>query len=239
MSVPETAPSTLDKEIRTTQAMAAALSHRFEDLVALQRLPKFPNERFLPWTRSALNPSTVLLLLNEIELHQHQCILELGSGISTLFISLILQGSKRRLISVDSDPTWQALVAQQATSLGLDLAPTSFVHAPLTPFSDQRFSGNWYNVPAIETAVGNDRVSCLLVDGPPAHQPRARYPALPALKHLCADDVAVYLDDCHRQGEQSIAKDWSSDFNLKGRFMPERGNVCLLYPANAKRFNVI
>jgi predicted O-methyltransferase YrrM len=222
--------------------MSIALSHRFEDMIALQRLPAFPKSRFLPWTRSALRPSTILVLLQEIELHQHSCIVELGSGISTLYISLLLQGTNRRLISVDNDSDWQAVVRKQAASLGLSLDGVSFIHAPLAPYSDQRHSGNWYDCQAIKTGLGDSRIDCLLVDGPQAkadRNPRARYPALPALRSCMRENFVVFLDDCNRPGEQAIAKDWSNDFNLDGLFLPERGNVCLLHPAGAKRFNVV
>lgn len=132
----------LKADIQKGQAVTAAAANRLEDLIALQRLPPFPKDRFLPWTRSALKPSTVLLLLQEIELHQHECILELGSGISTLYISLILQGTGRRLISIDNDADWQGIVRKQAESLGLSLETTTFVHAPFKPFSSPKHSGD-------------------------------------------------------------------------------------------------
>lgn len=222
--------------------MSVALNHRMEDVIALQRLPAFPRQRFLPWTRSALRPSTILVLLQEIELHQHATIVELGSGISTLYISLLLQGTNRRLFSVDNNPEWQAVVQSQAESLGLATDCLSFIHAPMAPYSDQRHSGDWYDRDAIGNALGQHRIDCLLVDGPQAkakENPRARYPALPALRPFLNDPYVVYLDDCNRPGEQAIAKDWSHDFNLDGLFLPERGNVCLLHPAGAKRFNVV
>lgn len=222
--------------------MSIALSHRFEDMIALQRLPAFPDNRFLPWTRSALRPSTILVLLQEIELHQHSCIVELGSGISTLYISLLLQGTHRRLFSVDNNAEWQGVVRSQAESLGLATDCITFIHAPLTPYSGQHHSGDWYDLGAIQTGLGQNRIDCLLVDGPQAkadRNPRARFPALPALHPFLNDNYVVYLDDCNRPGEQAIAKDWSNSFNLDGLFLPERGNVCILHPAGAKRFNVV
>jgi predicted O-methyltransferase YrrM len=230
------------KQTKTAQSMSVALSHRFEDMVALQRLPGFPNDRFLPWTRSALRPSTILVLLQEIELHQHAVIVELGSGISTLYISRLLQGSNRRLLSVDNDAGWQEVVRKQATDLGLSTDPVSFIHAPLADYADQQYAGKWYDLQSIRNGLGDVRIDCLLVDGPQAkatENPRARYPALPALCPYMNDNYVVYLDDCNRPGEQSIAKDWSNAFNLDGLFLPERGNVCLLHPAGAKRFNVV
>lgn len=232
----------LQQELQHAKAMTLEIGHRMEDMIALQHLPEFPVKRFLPWTRSALKPSTILLLLQEVELHQHQCIVELGSGISTLYLSLILEGSGRRLISVDDDADWQAIVSKQAKDLGLKMECTTFVHAPKKSWSDQNHSGEWYDPASIVEALQGTKIDCLLVDGPQAkanRNPRSRYPALPTLRPLMNPNFVVYLDDCNRLGEQAIAQLWSEQFNLDGIFLPERGNVCMLFPVGAKRLNVV
>ncbi len=45
---------------------------------------------------------------------------------------------------------------------------------------------------------------------------------MPYFADKLEDDFAVFLDDCHRGGEQNIAKQWSEKYNLSGLFLPER-----------------
>jgi hypothetical protein len=231
----------LEQESRQNKGMHQAISHRLEDLVALSHLPKFKNSHYLPWTRSALRPSTVMLLLNEIELYDRKVIVEFGSGISTLYISQLIAGTDRKLFTIDNNAEWQSIVIGQAQQLGVDLSNTQFIDAPLTPYSDGTYSGDWYDTDAIYQALPEQGIELILVDGPMAKaatNPRSRFPALPALHSRLAKDYSIFLDDCNRTGEQTIAKAWSETYDLDGMFLPERGNICLLHPKEKRRFNV-
>jgi len=231
----------IEQENRQIKGMNQALSNRMEDIVALSHLPKFKTNHYLPWTQSALRPSTVMLLLNEIELYDRKVIVEFGSGISTLYISQLIAGSDRQLYSIDDDAGWQSVVKQQAEKLGIPLNNTHFIEAPLSPYSNGSYNDNWYDSEVILQALPEAGIELVLVDGPiakPVLNPRARFPALPVLHSRLSEDFAVYLDDCNRPGEQSIAKSWSESYDLDGLFLPERGNICLLHRKGKRRFNV-
>jgi hypothetical protein len=217
------------------------LMSRQEDAIAFNLLPHFPKSHFLPWTESAMRPSSLLVILNEVTIHNRSVIVECGSGISTLYLSLLCAGTNKKVISIDHDAAWQKIVAGQAESLGISLASTQFIAAPMKPCAHSPFGLEWYDTEVINKEMPDAKIDLLLVDGPLAYHAaiaKARYPALPFFRSRMADDFVVFLDDCNRAGEREIAQLWSKAYALTGQIMQMRGNVCMLHPPQSHRYNV-
>ena len=72
------------------------------DNKALTMLAPYIGE-YLPWTGSALRPSAVCMLFNEIVIHSKSRVLEIGCGISTYFLSKFLAENGGSMVTIDND----------------------------------------------------------------------------------------------------------------------------------------
>ena len=84
---------------------------------------------YVPWTSSAMTPNAVVHILNEIIINNRTRILELGMGLSTLYIAKLakeLEGV--RLLSVDHDSCWINICRQNLLAKGLDMEGHAIGH---------------------------------------------------------------------------------------------------------------
>lgn len=166
---------------------------------------------FTPWPASALAPSALLTILNDIVVNGRHAVVELGAGISTVYLGKVLGQRGGRLISIESDANWIVLVRKMLDEAGV-VDSVELHHAPLERHPLCLDRGDWYSSERVLAAIGGRRIDALIVDGPPAYRAGthlARYPALPVLKDLLADRCAVFLDDIVRPGERQVAASWS------------------------------
>ena len=177
---------------------------------------------FFPPTRFALAPSALLTVVNDILLNRRAVAVELGAGVSSLYMAHALARHDGKMVSVDADADWLALVKEMAHEAGVaDRIVT--VHAPLKPMHD---GVAWYDMDAIKGALGGAQIDLLLVDGPVAsgkERNRARAPAGPALAPILAPRCAVFLDDIHRPSHARIAREWESVLDLRFSLHHARG----------------
>jgi predicted O-methyltransferase YrrM len=148
------------------------------------------------------------LIAREVE--DKQTIVECGSGVTTLLIAQRLRArANGRLFSLEHDPAFA-----QATSARLDAAGLrEWVEVISAPLVEQTFSGRrvqWY----AETVIGPRlpaQIDLLVVDGPPAVAPWARWPAIEALHERLAPGAVVLVDDGRRRAERQTAFRWQAD----------------------------
>jgi predicted O-methyltransferase YrrM len=175
-----------------------------EALVQLYRLldPRAPMPSSGHW---ALNPTELLELWSVIELRRPRLVLELGSGVSSVWIGYALERHRGRLVSLEHDPAYAERTRAHLRRHGLaDVAEVR--DAPLRPVSVDGESYRWYDPAAL---AGLSGVDLLLVDGPPGGTgPQARYPALPMLERLLSPRAWVLLDDVGRPEEREILRRW-------------------------------
>jgi len=194
---------------------------------------------FTPWPRSALSPSALLTVINDIAINDRRTIVELGAGVSTIHLGKVIAGRGGRLISAESDPAWASIVRNLVDRAGVGDA-VRIVEAPLerNPFSLD--DGLWYAKSPVLEAVADSKIDVLLVDGPAAHGPRthlARYPAVPILKEYLADRCSIFLDDISRSGEREVAERWSKLLDMRfvnhyarcGMAVAQRGPAFYIY----------
>jgi hypothetical protein len=194
---------------------------------------------FTPWPQSALAPSALLTVINDVAINDRRTVVELGAGVSTIYLAKVIAGRGGRLISVESDPAWAAVVRDLAGDARVGDA-LQMVEAPLERSEHSLDDGLWYAEDRVLEAIAGCRIDLLLVDGPPAHGPRthlARYPALPLLKDFLADRCSIFLDDISRPGEREVAERWSelvempfvNHYALCGMAVAQRGSAFHIY----------
>jgi predicted O-methyltransferase YrrM len=169
---------------------------------------------YIPWTGSAIKPSALVKILNDIAYHNRTAILELGSGISTYYLAKVMQQNNGILYTVDHENEWLDIVTTELEKYKL-LDSVNVIHTELIENTLNEDTGPWYDVEKIKAEIDRP-IDLLVVDGPPAYMEGSslsRYPALPLLNELMNDDCAIFLDDIHRKGEASILKKWSNSYN--------------------------
>jgi predicted O-methyltransferase YrrM len=205
-----------------------------EDVAGLQALAALPGS-YLPWTVFAMRPAALVAVLDEVACSAPRCIVELGSGLSTVYLARLLRQrgrSEPTVVSVDDAPAWLDQVRAQLARDGLD-GLVELVYAPREPWSGpdpgvrrslvrrlrraarpMALPDRWYARDPIRAAIGDRSVDFLLVDGPRGKRSISRYPALPELLGHLHKDATIVLDDAGRAGETEIIERWtrSTDF---------------------------
>jgi predicted O-methyltransferase YrrM len=188
------------------------------DLYALNFLKPLLAGPYLAYTNSTIRPQSLAFILNDLVVNERRSMIEFGTGISTLLIGRLikLNGLGTRVVTVEHDLKWKEVIdrAIDAEKLG-DFITT--IHAPLTECPFSLGSNLWYDRAVLERAVQNRRFDAVLVDGPPAYEPRkkeARYPALPFIFDSLAERSIIYLDNADREGEAAILQKWTTDYSI-------------------------
>ena len=159
----------------------------------------------------AMQPVSMLALVEEVLARKPGLIVECGSGTSTLWIARALaRNGKGRLVSLEHlkeyfDKTSRSLQQQGLEQwVDLRLAPLQEMHVNGQPFQ-------WYDPAAIADLADIDILS---VDGPPGFiGPLARYPALPMLRGKLAADALILVDDAEREDERAVMERWKEEVN--------------------------
>lgn len=173
---------------------------------------------FVPQTSYALGASALRIILNDLVLNERRHVVELGAGISTLYLSVVLaEVGGGELISIDHDQDWLQQVDRMLTKIGTR-STVRLVHAPLQASTG---SGRpWYDREVVNQAIRPGwPIDSVLVDGPRAQgadDDETRYPALPVLAEaLNPAGAIVFLDDIGRAGERRILERWTATFPLE------------------------
>lgn len=190
------------------------------EILAAQSLMKLSSS-YIPWSRAALSHRGIAIILNDIIFNQRTTIVELGSGISTVYISKLLQQIGRgHLYSIEQDTSWVDTIAKivQNEKMG---EYVTFIHAPVSKYSETlTIDGQWYNENLIIQNISSS-IDTLIVDGPAddpqTPDPLIRYPALPAFVKLLSLRCSVFIDDATRKGEQEVIGHWERELGVKFR----------------------
>ncbi|MFG1919002.1 class I SAM-dependent methyltransferase [Micromonospora sp. NPDC048898] len=189
----------------------------WHDLLALQVLAPLSSS-YLPWNVAAMRPSGVVAVLNEVVINRRRHIVELGSGISSVYLGRLARQRGGQVWTVEHDEQWADTIEQQLADESLDDVVT-VVRAPLAPTASAwpHEENAWYETDAIRRGIADQPIDLLIIDGPPASdvaRQHSRYPAIPFFASLLADDYAIILDDIDRPGEQEIMKRWEQDLDI-------------------------
>lgn len=185
-----------------------------------------------------VSPDFGVLLIELVESHDYDAVIEFGSGTSTLLLAKALQRFAARqnrkgpapLLSFDHLEHYQKKTQDLLARAGLN-TDAQVVLAPLTPWQDDdglEFAYYACEEPlnALKKRLPSQRTPRILivVDGPPASTgAQARYPAMPMILSVlgasCHFDFL--MDDYLRADEQAIIKRWE-ELLTKGQLAYKR-----------------
>lgn len=189
-------------------ALAASSMETVRSVEALLQLERAYGFSFGPlfggW---AMDPISMHGVLKVVSGKKQPRIVELGSGVSTIWLAKSLMGlGGGQLVSLEHQKAFADDIKAYLVSENLENWAT-VVHAPLrgTLVGGREF--NWYD---ISDVAFPEHIDILLVDGPPGDAgDKSRYPAFPILrKHLKPGSVII-LDDTNRRDESEILTMWS------------------------------
>ncbi len=182
--------------------------------------PKLP----LPNTRNwVASPDFLLTVFNEILILKPKQIVELGSGVSSLYMGYLLKQHQltANIFSIDHDHQYADKTKKMVQQHQLE----AYVSVSVAPLTD-----HWYNLEGITIP---SEIDLLIVDGPPTFSnPNARNPAFDTFKPFLADQAIIICDDSKRKEGENMYHSWlASDSNLRLKeYIPtEKGTAILMY----------
>lgn len=184
---------------------------------------------YLPWTKSAMRPSGLVAVLNEITINQRKCIVECGGGISTFYIARLLREKGGHIYTIEHNQLWCQLLEQELAKENLS-EYVSVIFAPLSSnkIEIRQENTEWYDLSTLEAKLSSLKIDLLIVDGPPAYEVEkqlARYPAVPFLSTYLAEDYTIILDDINRPGEQEVLQTWEQQLGIVFERRLSQGNI--------------
>lgn len=196
------------------------------------------NLGYLPWTSSSMTPQSIVYILNEIIINKRRRIMELGMGLSTVFIARLMQEIKDiQLLSVDHDKDWIDLCSFQLASKCLDTDRHTVIHAPLAEQKNAKSETfNYYNFEALGRGKAF-KPDLVIIDGPPAWREDisdARVPAYEILSPLVNSSATVFIDDYPRKGESKLLNLFLSDPDWTLSHKDSDANVAILRNTRAE-----
>jgi tetratricopeptide (TPR) repeat protein len=218
--------SQIDKKIeKIEQSQKRNVENSMKQIEVCIRLQHYLGpDIILPDTHNwPISPDFGVLLINLVEQHGYQGIIEFGSGTSTLILAKAQERVAHRegklpppLLSFDHLKEYRDKTQGLINQAGLT-AHTNIVLAPLVEWLDAR--GDQYAYYACDEALQAfqkqlPHEECrllVIVDGPPAATCRhARYPALPKVLETLGKNhrIDFLLDDYLRSEEQEVAARW-------------------------------
>lgn len=209
-----------------------------ESLKAMISLSALSDGRFTYWSPHAVAPETLELIIHLAQSLRARRVLELGSGVSTVFLARALAShdGEGRVDSFDHQERWANTVRGALCERTLShvasvrVAPLSGgvqVGAEVLP---------WYELPDLAPAY-----DLIVVDGPPSWtgDGGARLPALYRLKPWMKGKTVLLLDDANRGWETEVARQWRRDFpDLHFRTV-DVGRGLLVVSASAEVFDLL
>jgi hypothetical protein len=162
------------------------------------------------WAADAVLTQHVARLVTDV---RPRFVLECGSGSSTIAVAQCLKAFGGRILTLEHNHDFARRTTAALALRGLsDVARV--VAAPLTSRELGGTVLSWYG-PEYEGFL-ESAIDVLIVDGPPkASGPRARYPAVAALKSRLAPECWIVMDDGDRPDERAIAHAWREELGAQ------------------------
>ena len=157
------------------------------------------------WAASA---DLLLRVVDELLSRRPAVVVECGSGLSTLIMSLAIEqhGLPTRVVALEHDAEYAAKTRALLERHGVSRHAEVRV-APLGPSSVAGHETHWYDEAALD---GLADIGILIVDGPPSSTGElARFPAVPLLRDRLAAQCVILVDDMQRPADQETASAWA------------------------------
>jgi predicted O-methyltransferase YrrM len=160
----------------------------------------------------AIAPDLAAYLIRLIINTRPECVIELGSGLSTIIMGLALdRSSSGRLAALESDARFKDRTERLADEFGLRrIVDVELCQMRDVCVNDETYrwydTRNWANIQPIDL---------LFVDGPSGSgSSMARYPAVPLLIDYMRPGGLIVVDDVKRNDERKAVECWLRDYNI-------------------------
>lgn len=206
------------------------LSKVSSDVFGMELLRSLTGSFVVPplFTASALRPICLAMIINDLVINNRRVVLELGSGITTLYLAKAMKtyGIDGHIYSVDENKDWLKYIQSQLEKEGIDYMVT-LIEAP----AEQYEEGRWYSLEDLNEKVPKDlKIDSLVIDGPTAYgagQGGNRYLGFPYFSKFLNERCFIYLDDTDRQGETLILKKWEEEYKISFKQVYGTGSFCV------------
>ena len=197
------------RRLHRTAVFSIAITQARRYLAGNGPLPKGLSDRLMyGWGNEgwSAKPPLIDYLLSELR-GFHGTLLECGSGLSTVLFGIRAAQVGSRVVSLEHDKDWYALLGKRLRRLRLDDSGLTFARI----VSNGDF--DWYDEhEVISTGAPFNFVLC---DGPPSATRGGRYGLLPRVFSRMATGALVVVDDSQRAGEAQIINRWLNEYSGK------------------------
>ncbi len=207
------------KVLQKIQLLKENQDQIFHQVESSQQLFHFINPKLpIPSTRNwVASPDFILALFDILLQKKSASIVELGSGVSTLYLAYLMEQHEIDgvITSYDHDPVYAEKTRSLLARHGL-ANRAKIIDSPL----DEK---GWYQIP--QNSIPKT-ISLLIVDGPPTvTHSNARNQAFPFFKPYFKKGSLLVADDCKREEGQRMMREWqeSQDLILKDYLYTEKG----------------
>lgn len=156
-------------------------------------------------TASTLNAKSIKFLKCIIDYYRPKCILEFGSGLSTLFFSHALSSyPDRKIISIENSLLYLEKTRDSIPQFeGIDL-----IHSPIKPYYFYMKKFFTYDIEQIYKRLSKDiQLDLVLIDGPLGYRFGREAPLYEVIPYLTSKTIVI-LDDANRKFEQEAINAW-------------------------------
>lgn len=133
------------------------------------------------------------------------CVIECGSGLSTILMGIIAKSNNIKVISLENSGKWRKRTNWYLKKFNLD--NSSILYSPIV--SKGEFQ--WYSIEEKDLPTN---VSLVILDGPPADIIGGRSGFFKVCKNLLNKDSVVLVDDVVRKPEMDMVIKFSSEMNF-------------------------
>ena len=133
-------------------------------------------------------------------------ILECGSGLSTILMGIIAKSKQIKIISLENSKKWK-----DRTSWYLKRFNLNNVTILYTPIID-RGTYQWYD---LEKSTIPEKVSLVVLDGPPGDIKGGRTGFFPECKELITTGTVILVDDVIRKDEMQMVIEYSASMDFR------------------------
>lgn len=179
----------------------------------------------------AASPDFIKIVFNYVLKEQPNTIMELGSGISTLYTGNLIRSKSlaSTIVSLDHELVFAEISKANCITHNID-AIASVHHAPIKKHLINDKEWLWYDLDLI--SLKEQAIGLLVVDGPPTFlQEESRYPAIPLLLKYLKDGAIIIVDDYMRDDDKRVIQRWCTEFKeitlLRERNDTEKGTAIL------------
>lgn len=133
-------------------------------------------------------------------------VLECGSGLSTILMSIVAKSNGVHILSLENSAKWRKRTNWYLNHFRLNNA--SIAYSPIV----DRGNYQWYK---IDKDAIPEKVSLVILDGPPGDIKGGRTGFFPECKDLIGPDTVILVDDVERKEEMKMVIEFSTSMNFR------------------------